>query len=184
MLQLVTMVALKGHRTSQISLQIFAMSQISLQISLQIFPMFANICNVANIFANIFANICNVANIFANISDVANICKYLCKYFRCRKYICKYVCKYLRCLQIFAMSLISLQISLKIFAMSQISLQISLQIFAMSQILSHTLSDTLLHSLHICAGHFFISLKGLKVVWVPAFIPLTHRWVVGLSGSI
>ena len=111
--------------------------------------------------------------------------KYLCKYLRCRKYLCKYLCKYFRCLQIFAMSQISLQISLQIFlcAMSQISLQISLQIFAMSQILSHTLSHTLLHSLHICAGHFFKSLKGLKVVWVPAFIPLTctHGWVVGCS---
>ena len=173
--------------------------------------IFANICDVANIFANIFANISDVANIFANIfaniSDVCKylqcrkylckylckylrcrkyLCKYLCKYFQCRKYLCKYICKYFRCLQIFAMSQISLQISLQIFAMSQISLQISLQIFAMSQILSHTLSHTLLHSLHICAGHFFKSLnkkKGLKVVWVPAFIPLTctHGWVVGCS---
>ena len=129
----ISMVALKGHRTSQISLQIFAMSQISLQISLQIFEM---------------------SQISLQIS-----------------------------LQIFEMSQISLQISLQIFAMSQISLQISLQIFAMSQILSHTLSHTLLHSLHICAGHFFKSLKGLKVVWGPAFIPLTctHGWVVGCS---
>ena len=73
-------------------------------------------------------------------------------------------------------------VALKGHRTSQISLQISLQIFAMSQILSHTL----LHSLHICAGHFFKSLKDLKVVWVPAFIPLTctHGWVVGLSGSI
>ena len=44
------MVALKGHRTSQISLQLSAMSLVSLQISLQIFAM-------SQIFAKIFAKI-------------------------------------------------------------------------------------------------------------------------------